>query len=271
MASQAAAAQTALDAKDYDKAISLYTEALKTSNSPLWLIQRSTAYQRKGDHELALKDAEAGVHAAIARAKRELIGEAQFRRGVALYSMRRLGDSRMCFNFCRSKYEKMTGLGMWQKKVSDEYEKLPEGDKARLVTVQEIPDLAPKEQTQSAAKENKADEPKSTVAAAPSVAQTPKEKIRHEWYQSGQKVTITIFAKGVPKDKAEIHIEPRSVSLPIALFMIYSNICSLMSASQLPQIALSTTPSLRSSPRSIQLRAPSLLRPTKLRSYFTRQ
>ena len=52
-------------------------------------------------------------------------------------------------------------------------------------------------------------EVKSTIAP-PTSTQTPKEKIRNEWYQSNTTVTIEIFAKGVPKD-AEVDIQEGSV------------------------------------------------------------
>ena len=37
-------------------------------------------------------------------------------------------------------------------------------------------------------------------------------KIRHEWFQSNDNVTLTLFAKGVPKDKAVVDIQDNSVS-----------------------------------------------------------
>lgn len=38
-------------------------------------------------------------------------------------------------------------------------------------------------------------------------------KVRHEWYQSHDAVVLTLYAKNVPKDKAEIDIQEHSVSL----------------------------------------------------------
>lgn len=50
------------------------------------------------------------------------------------------------------------------------------------------------------------------VVPAPAKA-TPKEKIRHDWYQSNQSVTIDLLAAGVPKVQVEANFEERSVSL----------------------------------------------------------
>lgn len=201
MSTHAANAQKALETKDYKTAIDLYTQALSTSNSPLWLIARSTAYQRASQHSLALTDAENAVLAAVSRGKRELIATAQFRRAVALYSLGRLGDARMALIWCRAKNEKEKGLGMWQGKVAKEWEALPEDDERRKITVKEIPDQA----------EIKVVEEKEQVKTL------PKEAIRNEWFQNAVNMTVTIFAKGVPKDKAEIEIEKRAVRSPICI------------------------------------------------------
>jgi SGS domain/CS domain len=54
-------------------------------------------------------------------------------------------------------------------------------------------------------------------AASPSEhlsnASKPIAKIRHEWFQNAQNVTVTLYAKGVSKDKAEIEINEDSVAV----------------------------------------------------------
>ena len=47
--------------------------------------------------------------------------------------------------------------------------------------------------------------------AAGEGVQTPASKIRHEWYQTADSVVVTLLARGVPKDKATIDIQPHSV------------------------------------------------------------
>jgi SGS domain/CS domain len=58
----------------------------------------------------------------------------------------------------------------------------------------------------------------STVPAAlppnPSAATSQTmSKIRHEWFQNAQNVTVTLYAKGVPKDKAGVEINEDSVTV----------------------------------------------------------
>ena len=54
--------------------------------------------------------------------------------------------------------------------------------------------------------------------AQPEGVQTPANKIRHEWYQTADTVVVTLFAKGVPKDKATIEVQERAlaISFPLA-------------------------------------------------------
>ncbi|KAH8805766.1 SGS domain-containing protein [Xylogone sp. PMI_703] len=215
MASQAALGQTALQNNDYNKAIQHYTAALKESQSPLWLIQRSTAYQRLGKHELALADADNAVLAAINRARREQIATAQFRRAVALHGLKRYGDARMCLYWCRKSNEKEKGLGIWQAKVQADYDKAGgETAETNQITVKEIPDKVEEVEEGKSTGSLPSSVPGPTTPATPAAPmQTPKEKIKHDWFQSNTTVTISILAKGIPKDKAEVTIEEGNVEV----------------------------------------------------------
>jgi suppressor of G2 allele of SKP1 len=53
-----------------------------------------------------------------------------------------------------------------------------------------------------------------TTASAPIPEPATLTKIRHEWYQNAQSVNVTIYAKGVQKDQAEINIHDDSVCFP---------------------------------------------------------
>ena len=225
MATQAALGATALANQDYKGAIDHLTSALTSSPSPLWLINRSTAYQRSGQHELALIDAGNAVIEAVSRARREQIATAQFRRAVALHGLKRFGDARLCLNWCRKYNEKEKALGIWQAKVKNDYEQAGGEDaEANRCTVKEIPDkveeVGTAEEAEKSVETTKANgnsaTPKDTPIPVATPTQTPKEKIRHEWYQSNTNVTITIFAKGIPKDQAEIILEEGNVSILIS-------------------------------------------------------
>jgi suppressor of G2 allele of SKP1 len=227
MTTQAHLGQQAMDRRDYQEAVTQYTAALKTSQSPLWLINRSTAYQRLGKHELAIVDADNAVVVAVQRSRREQIATAQFRRAVAFHALKQFGNARMCLIWCRKYNEKEKALGIWQAKVASDYEAAEKEDKKELleVTAKEVPD--PVKEVGSVEKDEETGKKPvatATTTSAPALSRTPKEKIRHEWLQSNSKVTITIFAKGVPKDKAEIDIQESSVSLPVTPTKLFAKI-----------------------------------------------
>ncbi|KAF2863102.1 SGS-domain-containing protein [Piedraia hortae CBS 480.64] len=197
MATYLEAGKLALEAKDIPKAIDCFTSAIRAApTSPEYYIQRSIAYIRAGNSEKALEDADTAVLHARARGKKEAIVNAQYRRACALNTMQRYGDAKFLFDLVNKMNPKFRGLGMVLAQTEAMLNKMPEGDERRKVTIKEIPDKH--EEVKEPGKDT------STVAATPQVpapiSQTPLAKIRHDWYQNGGKIYITILARGVPKD-----------------------------------------------------------------------
>ncbi|KAI0471488.1 SGS domain-containing protein [Xylariaceae sp. FL0804] len=86
----------AVAARDYTGAIAKFTEALKERPAPLWLLERSKAYLRTEDFDLALYDAEKALRVAFDRANRDYMIEAQTRRAITLFRMGRYADADIC-------------------------------------------------------------------------------------------------------------------------------------------------------------------------------
>lgn len=174
------------------------------------------------DNRLALADADNAVIGAVKRAKRELIAKAQFRRALALHGLKRYGDARMCLNWCNKINDKEKGLTLWIGVVKAAYDQAGgESAEENKITVKEIPEPVlevSSEARNTSEKEEKGKrkvEEVTSVQATPAVPKaTPKEKIRHDWYQSTQSVTIDLLAAGVAKDQVEAKFEERSVSVP---------------------------------------------------------
>ncbi|RMJ21730.1 hypothetical protein PHISP_07399 [Aspergillus sp. HF37] len=57
----------------------------------------------------------------------------------------------------------------------------------------------------------------STPAPAPAPAGPSPDKVRHEWYQSHDSVVVTLYVKGVPKDKTDSDLHDHSASLQFPL------------------------------------------------------
>ncbi|KXT14465.1 hypothetical protein AC579_4822 [Pseudocercospora musae] len=216
MAAQAAErGKKALAASNPDLAIEEYTTAIKESpTSPDFYIQRSTAYLRTNQLEAALSDADQAVLNGIKRAKKEAVTEAQLARGKALYKLGRFADAQFVLQIVKRRDEKNKQVDLWMNKCLLDIKKLAEDDSKRTTSVTEIPEQPAATQSESSTSVST-----SQTQTAPSATsqQTPADKIRHEWYQSPDRVFITLLAKGVSKDKVTCEFSDRSVSVNFPL------------------------------------------------------
>lgn len=203
-------------------------------------------------YDLALKDAEYGVLLGQKRAKREKIQAAQHRRVVALYGLGQYADAKAVLQTMakwrpeKDMPKKMEG-DMWMTKIDNKLKVVPES--AKVATAKEYPEIDLPNNTQmqawleSQVKESSSlgikGEPQKqksetvpdipavssndtngqsktdlkapagpTTDAAPAMA-----KIRHEWYQNAKTVTITFYAKGVPKDSCQADLQKDSLHI----------------------------------------------------------
>ena len=162
---------------------------------------------------------------ATKRGKRELIAQAQLRRGIALFGLERWGDAERVFGWVRKLDEKMRSLGIWEAKAQGKMNGLEAGDQKGIASVKEVPEevvpeekLASKDEGENGVKkleaEKTGEEEKKKEAAG---VQTPASKIRHEWYQTSENVVVTLLAKGVPKPgtAVDLHRQALSISFPL--------------------------------------------------------
>jgi suppressor of G2 allele of SKP1 len=216
MSSQAALGQKALDASDYPTAITHFTAALREfPTSPDYYIKRSIAHQRSGQFKLSLNDSEIAVVAATKRAKRELIQQAQFRRAISLLSLERYGDAKFLIDMLEEMGMKDNSLGIYKAKVEGKLKALEEGDEKAKVEVKKIPEVeipAP-EKTETKKPEKKIE----AATPAPTGVTTIPSRIKHDWYQTTDRVTVTLMAKNAPIDKTVVDIQAQSVSVSFPL------------------------------------------------------
>ncbi|KAL4788443.1 terpenoid cyclases/protein prenyltransferase alpha-alpha toroid [Aspergillus varians] len=141
-------------------------------------------------------------------------------------------------------------LPIWLIKIKTKLGALEEGDERKKVIVEEVPVgvKVPSEKelkkqlealkagkiggdnTSSAGADSRSVEDKkgadeataagfkgeATPAPAAAPAQTP-EKIRHEWYQSNDSVVVTLYVKGIAKERVDTELKSNSVSLQFPL------------------------------------------------------
>ena len=232
---QAARGAAAISVKDFNSALKHYTEALSQNPGAVdYYIKRSTAYTRISppDHEAAFKDAEIAVSLATKRGKRELIAQAQLRRTIALFGLERYADADQCLQWVRKLDEKEKTLPIWDMKIKGKLEELGEDDDPTKVSIQENPDVdvpvattsspeaqpaEPATRTSKSSNGNNGDARPATSAEQPPGVQTPTNKIRHDWMQTNNNVVVTLYCKGIPKEKAKVAIAENSLDVSFPL------------------------------------------------------
>ncbi|KMU83285.1 SGT1 [Coccidioides immitis H538.4] len=141
-------------------------------------------------------------------------------------------------------------LQIWEVKVKSQLSKLAPGDEKANVTIAEIPSVVVPDtgvlkelhqaqlremesgvepsslqvENKTQGQQNQQETPGKAAHGAPSESQSQSAQVstsqgpvtakhRHEWYQNHNTVVVTLYAKGVPKDKAEIEIQEHSLSI----------------------------------------------------------
>ncbi|KAL8781214.1 MAG: hypothetical protein Q9213_006107 [Squamulea squamosa] len=224
---QAVKGAAALQSKDFSAAVTHYSEAIAINSQAVdYYIKRSTAYTRISppDSAASLRDAEVALTLASKRGKRELIIQAQLRRAIALFSLEQYGDAKACFDWVKEMDKDEKSLQIWGVKVENKLKGLTEDDPKAKVTIQRYPDVeVPKQKEDKKPTSLQPSEPTmsasngSTPAPKAEGVQTPANKIRHEWYQTDNTVVVSLFAKGVPKDKTTIDIQNTSLAISFPL------------------------------------------------------
>ena len=229
---------------DYQRVIDLYTTAISTNpQAPGYYINRSIGYLKVKPPRLAeaLSDAEIGVVLAHRRKVLEIISEAQLQRAKVLSRLERYGDAAQCFewglkNTTEQQSNENTPRGRNLKgsrwlhgRTKDKLDEFREDVSKVQVTVKEVPDIDldnpgkdPKENPVLRGDDHvtAGEIPASKGQQAPPEKKpehTPASKIRHEFYQNREYATVNLLAKGVPKDKATVDIQPRSITISFPL------------------------------------------------------
>lgn len=141
-----------------------------------------------------------------------------------------------------SKHRLEAHVPVWIAKVNKKLGELADGDEKAAVSIVEYPKTKPlsKEELQaelSGKTQATVEKEEHTAAPAPTrslpertdKATTPTasvalEKIRHEWYQSTDSVVVTLYVKGVPKDRVQSELKDETVSAtsPNGIFYFFA-------------------------------------------------
>ncbi|KDO21163.1 hypothetical protein SPRG_21221 [Saprolegnia parasitica CBS 223.65] len=164
--------------EEYELAVQAYTAALKEdAASADALSKRAAAYLKLNQLEPALRDASAAV------ALDPSLLMAYQRQGVALFGLERFREAKAAFTIGKDKAgnhdQALARFKTWLRKCD-----------AELEDEEDLP-------------EPKAVAPEPVPVAAPS-----KPALRHEWYQSGTHVTLSLMQKGLKPDDVTVTFSP---------------------------------------------------------------
>uniref|UniRef100_A0A7S0S318 Uncharacterized protein n=1 Tax=Chlamydomonas leiostraca TaxID=1034604 RepID=A0A7S0S318_9CHLO len=204
--------------EEYEQAVELYTEALKTDPN------NAKIYECRSHAHIKLENyLEAAEDAAKAIELDPTMGKAYLRRGMACFHLEEYEAAKQAFEAGAKQAPDMTQFKTWIRKCQAEIDDAQEQDTAPPAK-QPTP---AKEPAASTATPKAAPPPPPTPSApAPAPATTsepqpaaadaaqqpitkaaPSEfvgKYRHQWYQLQNKVTVDVYAKNLKKEQVEV-------------------------------------------------------------------
>ncbi|KAJ3112617.1 rRNA-processing endoribonuclease [Phlyctochytrium bullatum] len=189
-----AQANAAFVDEDYDTALQLFSKLIETNpSSSDYFLKRATTYAKLSKYEDAANDATAAVM--LAAGSNDLASKAYFRKGHALYELKRYDEA-------FKSLQEAKVLGSKDKTL----ESLLKSCETHLPKTPPHPSLT----SAGTGTLSTANPPPTTTAVAPA-------KIRHEWFQNENFVTVSIFAKNTKKEDTKIEFAPNSLSVTVKL------------------------------------------------------
>ncbi|KND03056.1 co-chaperone SGT1 [Spizellomyces punctatus DAOM BR117] len=193
------AANTAFVDEDYQEALSLYARAIETSPStPDLYLKRAACYHQLEQFREAVEDAKAA--AMLAGGDPKVVGKAHIRRGMGLLELGNAQEALDAFLEARRVTGDADGVKRWIEKC----------EKLGAVVPKPVSTSAPAPSSNVAST--------STPASIPQPASfLPPSKIRHEWFQNENFVTLTVFVKNAKSEDVNLVLVERALSLSVKL------------------------------------------------------
>ncbi|CCG81904.1 SGT1-like protein Git7 [Taphrina deformans PYCC 5710] len=209
----AGAAKTYMSLSDYPNAVRSYSKAiLEYPNAPTYYVDRAIAHHKMKNYLSALADSEKAILLALDRGSKSIRATAQFRRSISLYCLGRYHDALYCLQIAKRDECHEKAIDIWLAKAKS----ATEGALRPTHGISEIPktefDIPAKNAVKIAADEGllDCDESNENISTVPE-----KPGIRHDWYETGDRVIITLYARGLAKDDCNICFEPRQISVTL--------------------------------------------------------
>jgi len=196
----------------YDEALEEYNKAVQGESNPAeltkFLTKRAACHIKLRQFTNAVADA----NQAISLCPNDQM--AHFRKGVACFSLDEFETALEAFK----ESEKLGGKlsGTWIRKCEAELEELEEEMDVEVPKKEELKKEEPKEEEPKKEERNEG-EPKTSATAADLAPLPGFNRVKHDWYQTSTHVIITIYAKNVKEEDANIKISNSAVEVTLQL------------------------------------------------------
>lgn len=197
----------AVDSKDFLSALSHYSSALaENPEAFLALIKRAVVYTKLSNYDDAKSDISKAFVVAEKRGKRTDKALCYYRLGLANYGEKDFESAVVNFKRAKELQCAEPGLEIWLSKAERDWKKAA-GAELKKEEKPKVPVAEPEQKL-----EQKPEQKSTSVDLINKIAPL-KVKIREDWYQNNETVTVTIYAKKVQELTLQIDFLPRSVSV----------------------------------------------------------
>jgi len=199
-------ANSAFIDEEYDQALELYTKAIESDcTQPEYFLKRCIAYQKVNKYKESINDADMAIK--ISQGNQKIASKAYLRKGISEFESELYNEAKSDFEVANTLIPNDTILKKWQKKISEKETQNPS-----LFKKEDTNTLQPQQEVSVSTSTEQ-----SATTEQPQQVQQPPQRVRHEWFQNENFVTISVFIKKVKPETVTIDLEERALSLTIKL------------------------------------------------------
>ncbi|XP_063415633.1 protein SGT1 homolog isoform X1 [Mytilus trossulus] len=207
--------------ENYEKALELYTEALKTDDEDMrddYYAARAQVLLKLERFSEALEDTNKSTEINPKNSK------AYYRRGIALFHLERFDDALKVFTAghvlnlnAPSRQSENSNFNTWIRKCEAEIDLSKQEKSSGAEARVGVSDSSPMETSSSKESEKKTESSSITKPNPADAVLNAPVKAKHDWYQTQTHVVLTILIKNVPKDDCHVDVQERSLSCTVKL------------------------------------------------------
>jgi len=188
-------ANSAFIDEEYEQALELYTKAIESDcTQPEFFLKRCIAYQKVKKFKESINDADMAIK--ISQGNQKIASKAYLRKGISEFENELFVEAKNDFEVANTLIPNDSILKKWRQKIAEKEAQNPalfkkEESNIKTNTEQQSQQQQPQQQLP--------------------------QKVRHEWFQNENYVTISVFIKKVKPETVSIDLEDRALSLTIKL------------------------------------------------------